>query len=136
MIFGEEGMRFNGFVTRRATIRVVTHDPNGPPFVEMERNIPRWETWEVPDSPESPGPGRPPGPPFVDRADCLAYLRRKAALLMKDDQPVTLGRVGLLARGDKGLTTEDPKHAATTVRRWCQQLRIDFTRDVKKYCAP
>jgi hypothetical protein len=92
---------------------------------EVRRRVLRERPWV--------GSGRKRGPPFRDRDECLGWLREKAATLRKNEQPITLPRVGGLAIGTKGLKTEDPANAAKTIGRWCKHFLIDFKTEVKNF---
>jgi hypothetical protein len=92
---------------------------------EVRRRLLREPPWT--------GGGRKAGPPFLDRADCLAWLRNKAAGLHEDDQPISLIRVARYAIGDARFRTDNAKSAAESVRRWCRHFEIHFGRDVKNF---
>jgi len=77
--------------------------------------------------------GRPYGPPFRNREHCLTWLRKHALICVKHDVPITLERLGQLGSKSEYIRTEDPSYAAKTISRWCDDYRIDFDTEVKKY---
>ena len=77
--------------------------------------------------------GRKRGGPFINKSHCLAWLREHAQMCVKQGLRITRGRVGLFGSGSGYIWTENVESAAKTVTRWCEEYRIDFDLEVKKF---